>query len=84
MNTNTAAATNPETQTTTARQKRTYTTSRLVEFPPTPFTAAGLAAQLDYPVHTINNCIKRNMSKLEVVGAEPSKRGRAKRVYKMI
>ncbi|MFA5043101.1 MAG: hypothetical protein WC567_03825 [Kiritimatiellia bacterium] len=76
------AITNPETE--TARTKRTYTKDRLVEFPREPFTAAGLAAQLNYPVHTVNNCIKRNMSKLEVIGAEPSKRGRAKRVYKML
>lgn len=79
LNTQTAEQ-NPE-----VKPKRKYKPRTLVEFPVgRTFTPVSLAAELNVPTYTINNAIKKNRANLEVVGVEPSTRGRKKPVYKMI
>lgn len=68
------------------KPKRKYKPRTLVEFPSNgeTFTPVSLAARLEIPIYTVNNAIKKHRNKLEVVGNEPSSRGRKKPVYKMI
>lgn len=83
MDTNTENNTdlNPE-----VKPKRKYNKRVLVEFPSNgeTFTPVSLATRLEIPIYTVNNAIKKHRNKLEVVGQEPSSRGRKKPVYKMI